>query len=258
VLSKVQEAVEVEGELVKVTRELKQAALRQLFTRGLRGESQKETEIGPVPESWEVVPLKQVCVFASGGTPSKSEPLNWGCEIPWVSPKDMKRPRLFDTIDHITQAGLESGSRLVPAGTLLVVIRGMILMRNVPVALTMVPMAFNQDIKAILPGEKLAPDFLLYAFEAFRQLLFNRVGTSAHGTRTLSSSALETFLIPLPTPDEQRSIATILRAIDDKIAYHEDRQRLLSELFRTLLHDLMTGRRRVAGAEAAASLEGVA
>lgn len=45
--------------------------------------------------------------------------------------------------------------------------------------------------------------------------------------------------------DEQREIAALLRTIDDKIAHHEQRQKLLRELFRTLLHDLMTARRRV-------------
>lgn len=245
VLGKVQTAVEVEGELIRVTRELKQAALRQLFTRGLRNEPQKRTDLGPIPESWDVVPLSAVASFASGGTPSKNEPLNWSGEVPWVSPKDMKRPRLAGTIDHITKQGLEAGSRLVPQGSILVVIRGMILMRDVPVALTMIPMAFNQDMKAILPGERLSAEFLLYAFEAFRPQLFSRVGTSAHGTRTLASSALENFSIPAPDPDEQREIADHLAAIDAKLAHHEARRKLLRELFRTLLRDLMTARRRV-------------
>jgi type I restriction enzyme S subunit len=245
VLGKVQAAVEMEGELIRVTRELKHAALRQLFTRGLRGEPQKQTDLGPVPESWDVVPLSSVASFASGGTPSKNEPDNWGSIIPWVSPKDMKRPRLSDTIDHITEKGLAAGSRLVPAGSILVVIRGMILLRDVPVALTMVPMAFNQDMKAIMPGERLGAEFLLYAFEAFRPKLFSRVGTSAHGTRTLASSALENLSIPLPDPTEQRAIAGHLAAIDAKLAHHEARQKLLRELFRALLHDLMTARRRV-------------
>lgn len=247
VLGKAQAAVEVEGELIRVTRELKQAALRQLFTRGLRGEPQKQTDLGPTPESWAVVPLSVIASFASGGTPSKSEPDNWGGAIPWVSPKDMKRPRLADAIDHITEKGLAAGSRLVPAGAILVVIRGMILMRDVPVALTMVPVAFNQDMKAILPGPRVRPEFLLYAFEAFRPQLFSRVGTSAHGTRTLASSALENFEIPLPAEPEQREIAAHLAAIDAKLAHHEARRALLRELFRTLLRDLMTARRRVHG-----------
>jgi type I restriction enzyme S subunit len=79
----------------------------KLFAEGLRNEPQKQTEIGPVPESWEVVELSNVCRFQSGGTPSKMNPEFWKGTIPWVSPKDMKRPRLNDVTDHISQEAEE-------------------------------------------------------------------------------------------------------------------------------------------------------
>jgi len=67
----VQAAVAVEGDLVRVARELKQAALRQLFTCGLRNEPQKQSEVGLIPESWETVPLGEQALKISKGSSPK-------------------------------------------------------------------------------------------------------------------------------------------------------------------------------------------
>jgi type I restriction enzyme, S subunit len=54
VLGVVQRAMEQQERVLALTAELKKTLLHQLFTTGLRGEPQKQTDIGPVPESWEV------------------------------------------------------------------------------------------------------------------------------------------------------------------------------------------------------------
>jgi type I restriction enzyme S subunit len=66
VLGLVQRAIEQQERLIVLTMELKMALLHKLFTEGLRGESQKQTEIGPVPESWEVKRLEEVATIAMG------------------------------------------------------------------------------------------------------------------------------------------------------------------------------------------------
>jgi type I restriction enzyme S subunit len=245
VLGLVQRAMEQQERLIALTMELKRALLQRLFTQGLRGEPQKQTEIGLVPQSWEVVKLADVCSFLSGGTPSKLKPEFWSGTIPWVSPKDMKRPRLSDVADHISEAGLKDGSALAPAGAVFVVIRGMILAKDVPVALAEVPMAFNQDMKAVIPGPRIESGFLLYALTAFRPRLSRKVGRSAHGTMTLMSSEITQFLIPLPDKDTQREVVTTIETVERRNELHRARRSALSDLFRTLLHQLMTGQVRV-------------
>jgi type I restriction enzyme S subunit len=214
--------------------------MQKLFSEGLRGEPQKETEIGLVPESWGVVPLSLVCQFLSGGTPSKQNPEFWQGTIPWVSPKDMKRPRLKDSRDHISQQGLESGSKLAPAGSVLVVVRGMILAKTVPVALAEVPVSINQDMKAIMPGLKLSSDFLLYALEAFRENLIKRVGRSGHGTCTLMGHEIADLQIPLPQIRDQHEIAKAILSLDTKILASTQKQIALSALFESSLNILMS------------------
>jgi type I restriction enzyme S subunit len=245
VLSTVQRAIEEQEKIIQTTTELKKALMYKLFTEGLRGEPQKQTEIGPVPESWEVVALSDVCRFQSGGTPSKKNPEFWQGSIPWVSPKDMKRPRLNDVTDHITLEALESGSKLAPAGSVFVVVRGMILAKTVPVALAEVPMAINQDMRAIVPGPKLRSDFLLYALETLRDNLFKKVGRSGHGTCTLMSYEISAFKIPLPDLETQKETASAIQNLERKKNFHELRQTQLKDLFRTLLHQLMTAQIRV-------------
>jgi type I restriction enzyme S subunit len=245
ILSTVQRAIEAQERIIQTTTELKKALMHKLFTEGLRGEPQKQTEIGPVPESWEVVMLSDVCRFQSGGTPSKQRPDFWQGSIPWVSPKDMKRPRLSDVEDHISQEALESGSKLAPAGSVFVVVRGMILAKTVPVALATVPMAINQDMKAIVPGIKLRSDFLLYALETFRENLFKKVGRSGHGTCTLMGHVVAAFKIPLPDMETQEAIASAIQNLERKKELHEQKRTSMQDLFRTLLHELMTAKTRV-------------
>ena len=245
ILSTVQRAIEAQERIIQTTIELKKSLMHKLFTEGLRGVPQKQTEIGLVPESWEVVRLSDVCRFQSGGTPSKQNPEFWQGTIPWVSPKDMKRPRLDDVTDHISQEALESGSKLAPAGSVFVVVRGMILAKTVPVALATVPMAINQDMKAIISGPKLRSDFLLYALESLRDNLFKKVGRSGHGTCTLMGHEVAAFKIPLPDMESQEEIAWAIQNLERKKELHEQKRTFLQDLFRTLLHELMTAKIRV-------------
>ncbi len=245
VLSMVQRAIEAQERIIETTTELKKALMQKLFAEGLRGERQKEKEIGLVPESWEVVELLEVCKFQSGGTPSKKRPEFWVGTIPWVSPKDMKRPRLTDAIDHISQEGLDAGSKLAPAGSVFVVVRGMILAKDVPVALAEVPMAINQDMKAIVPGSRLRSDYLLYALEAYKHNLFKRIGRSGHGTATLMGSEVAAFKIPLPDLATQKEIAHAVRNLETKVGLHVRKLNQLQDLFHALLHQLMTAKIRM-------------
>src|SRR5262249_48328530 len=143
----VRDAQELHESLLAVTSELKSAALNDLFTRGLRSESLKETPIGYMPESWEPRSIGELCEIWSGKTPQKSVAEYWQGDIPWVSDKDLKLPAIDDAIDHVSAEGVATGSRLAPAGAVLLLVRGMGLAKDLPVATITRPMAFNQNVK---------------------------------------------------------------------------------------------------------------
>jgi len=251
VLRTVQRAKEATEKVIAATRQLKASLMRHLFTFGpvpvVNAErvKLKESDIGMLPEHWEVRPLESLARLVSGGTPSKERSEYWNGPIPWASPKDMKQPRLADAEDHISSEAAQEGSRIVPPGSVFVVIRGMILARDFPIAQAKVPMAFNQDMKAILPGDDLDSDFLLYAMVHHRARILPEIGTSAHGTKRISTSAIANFALPLPPLSEQREIARILTCSDQSILAEESRRKALAASFRSILHHLMTGKLRV-------------
>jgi type I restriction enzyme, S subunit len=264
VLQTVQRAKEATEKVIAACRQLKKSLMRHLFTYGPVPFDQadkvelKETEIGPMPEHWDVVPLNSIATLASGGTPSKQRPEFWIGTIPWVSPKDMKAPRLIGAEDHISEDGLKDGSRLVQPGSLFIVVRGMILAKDLPIALAMVPMAFNQDMKAILPNkETVLSEYLLYAMIHHKPVLLPEIGTSAHGTRRIGTSAIERFPIPIPSKQEQEVIVGILATVDQMLDKEKARHNALSTLFNTLLHHLMTGKVRISEIDFPANAEGL-
>lgn len=242
VLHKAELALQQQTTLLDNLQELKRAAMCELFTRGLRGEPQKETEIGPMPESWDPRTILELCEIWSGGTPCKSLTEYWSGDIPWVSGKDLKRPALDDAIDHVSAAGVEAGSRLAPEGAVLLLVRGMGLAKDLPVAVINRPMAFNQDVKALVSRGHYPGQFLRSAIYAGKERLLSQIVPSAHGTMTLNLNDVETFKVACPSnPDEAKDIVTILHTLDRKIDLHRQKRAVLEELFQSLLHKLMTG-----------------
>ena len=83
---------------------------------------------------WPSAPLTEACQGNSGGTPSKANPAFWEGTLPWFSPKDLKRDDLFDAQDHISEELIKvTNLKLLPANTVVIVVRGMILAHTFPV-----------------------------------------------------------------------------------------------------------------------------
>jgi type I restriction enzyme S subunit len=162
-----------------------------------------------------MVALGEIVDFHSGGTPSKSRPEFWAGDVPWFSAKDLKRSRLSDSKDHVSEEVFRSTPlRKVPAGTVAMVVRGMILAHTVPISILDVDGAINQDLKALLPKQALDPSYLAATLRAQHASILSRVSTAAHGTKKLDSRVLEEIRIPFPPLDEQRRIAAILDHAD--------------------------------------------
>jgi type I restriction enzyme S subunit len=233
-------------ELIETLHQLKRATMREIFTWGLRGEPQKETKIGLMPEGWMPRTIRELCDVWSGGTPPKSNSEYWNGAIPWVSGKDLKAPALDDAIDHISAAGVEAGSRLAPQGAVLLLVRGMGLARDLPVAVLNRPMAFNQDIKALVSRGEYSGQFLRSAIYAGKERLLSRIVPSAHGTMTLNLDDVETFTVACPTDSrEAEEIVEVLGALDKKLTLHQRKYEVLEQLLKSMLSKLMAHEIRV-------------
>src|SRR5262245_15164173 len=115
---------------------------------------------------WKKTSLAALGTIASGGTPSKQCVEYWGGQIPWVTAKDMKSFDLDSAELSITSVGAENGSRVVPASSILILVRGMTLLKDIPICLISRPMAFNQDVRAIQTNGEVDARFLAYALVA--------------------------------------------------------------------------------------------
>jgi type I restriction enzyme, S subunit len=166
---------------------------------------------------WTAVGLADCGEWLSGGTPPKSRPDYWEGDIPWVSPKDMNVRFIYDTQDHLSSAGAASGSKVVSEGAILLVVRSMTLAHKFQIAVAQREVAFNQDLKAICCNENVDAYFLFYSLLAKQDLILRLVDEASHGTKRLRTDALSSIIVLLPPLPEQRAIAAILGALDEKI-----------------------------------------
>jgi type I restriction enzyme, S subunit len=213
----------------QVARDLKRAAMRTLFTRGIRGEAQKKTEIGPVPESWDVVPCEQIFRLTSGKTrpgdlvmpPSGDQcfPVLGGNGVMGYSSKwFLDAPKLL----VIGRVGEYCGATHVASGKVWI------------------------TDNALYAKEWLNPDAEVAYVGAFLEYFdLNRFKRMA-GQPLVTQGLIYEHSIPLPSPDEQGEIVSLLEALERKIDLHRRKRTVLGELFKNLLHKLMTGEIRTA------------
>ena len=168
----------------------------------------------------------------------------WDGNIPWLSAKDLKTFYLSDSIKKVSPAGVTNGTRMVDAGTVLILIRGMTLHKDVPVGVATCPVTFNQDLKALEPLDGIDGGFVAAYLTRSKLRLMQFVSHSGHGTGRLPSDILASFPIPAPPLDEQRRIVAVLSTWDRGIGEAERLLVLKEQRKRALMQQLLTGKRR--------------
>jgi type I restriction enzyme S subunit len=228
-------------------RALKRAAMRTLFTRGLRGEAQKETEIGPVPENWDVVSIGDVALntqygLSVRGNPSGAYPiLRMNCQ---EDGKVHYRDLQFVELDTETFEAF----RVKPGDLLFNRTNSIDLVGRMAIVEDDRPAVFaSYLVRLTVNDHRCDPRFLNYFMNwPATQTEIKKLASRAVGQANINATKLKTVRFPLPSLDEQREIVAILDAIDRKIDLHKRKRAVLDELFKALLHKLMTGEIRVA------------
>ena len=162
----------------------------------------------PLHDRFPTAPLGDLCALYSGGTPSKARADLWTGQVPWFSAKDIKTDDLTDSIDHIAEiVPRKTNLRLLPVGTVVMVVRGMILAHSLPISVLRVGATINQDLKALLPSEPIVPDFLASSLRAQRSRILSTVATAAHGTKKLDTDVLCAIRIQRPGVELEQKFA---------------------------------------------------
>ena len=259
-LSTIQKAIEQQDKLIRTTTELKKALMQKLFTEGIRGEPQRETEIDLVPESWEVKLFSEIFEIIKTQSHSRNKLtyektdtkiLNIHYGDIHAKFKDNIVDLEFEEVPYIIDEHVDENKNnflrdrdivIADASEDLIDIGKCIELKNVK----------NKKIigglHAIVARDKnnlIQKGFGAYIFKnkyVSTEIRLIATGLSVYG---ISKGNLLKMLIPIPPAQEQVEIAETMDRCNKKIFYHQKKKQTLTALFKTLLHELMTGQRKV-------------
>ncbi|MFB7338536.1 restriction endonuclease subunit S [Streptomyces hydrogenans] len=180
-----------------------------------------------LPPGWAWAALADLGTWYGGGTPSKARPEFWhGGTIPWLSPKDMGTEVVSATKDRITEAALSGSSvRLVPAGSVAIVMRSGILERTVPIASVPFVTTLNQDMKALFPHEGISPQWVAWVLRSMERRIMEKCKKDGTTVASLSTDALMDLKVPIAPIAEQ---CRILETLDDHLSRLDSANNLLA------------------------------
>ena len=246
-LRTVQEAKENTDAVIAATKALKAAMMKHLFTYGpVHPEDAErvaliETEIGPVPEGWRVAKFSDVVDIAKGQIDPTTDPYN---KLLHIGPENIIsgtgqviRMRTAEEINLISGQFYFTSEH---------VIYSKIRPYLKKVAYPKIEGTCSADMYPLKPQDaRLFSEFL------FQYLLSDQFSNSAisfqdrTGIPKINRQQIGMIHLPIPPLTIQKQIATILTAIDQKLAAEQSRKEALDTLFTSLLHDLMTAKIRV-------------
>lgn len=251
ILTTVDNNIEKTEALIEKYKNIKQGMMQDLLTKGIdehgniRSEETqafKDSPIGRVPKEWEIVSFtRAIDYIEGGGTPSRFKEEYYLGNIPWATVKDFDG-KLYkeDTLEHISLEALKkSSTRLIVEKRLIIATR----MGLGRAFINIVPMAINQDVKAITINENFRIEFVLYWYLSIADVVERMgVGSTVKG---ISLKDLKNIIMVKPSIQEQDLIVNKIKQINVVIENEQKYFESLQQLKQGLMKDLLTGKVRV-------------
>ena len=194
---------------------------------------------------WRSVRLADTATWLSGGTPKTNESNFWGGEIPWISAASLKSPWIYYSDRMVTRLGVNNGTRTVPEGSIIFIVRGMSLISEFRIGLTRREVAFGQDCKALIPKHGIDPVVLLLAIMASDKEILGMVDLAGHGTGRLSTDRIAGLSVRIPDKGAAEYFSRQVALLVGRASSTTLENRALAELRDTLLPKLVSGEIRV-------------
>lgn len=251
VLSTLDKTIESTAKLIDKEKNIKKGLMHDLLTNGIDKNNKirtpqthkyKQSELGLIPEEWEVVSLEEVGNVVTGNTPSTDNEEFYNGNVPFIGPVDFKGQKyIVKTEKTVSQEGLKY-SREISEKAILTVCIGSTIGK---IALTIKQCCTNQQINALMCNKKYYYGFVFYAMNQFLQRqLDTEAGLQA--VPIVNKSSFSKLLLPCPLDiEEQKKTAKILTTQDKKIEKEEANLAKLKELKKGLMNDLLSGNVRV-------------
>ena len=202
-----------------------------------------DSDIGPVPEGWEVKALSSVCTLVGGGTPKRSESAYWGGNVPWYSVKDAPSDGeiwVINTSERITDHGLANcAARIVPKGCTIISARGTV----GKLAMAGTAMAFNQSCYGLLPGDGKSFGYLRLLLQTAVAQLQQRTHGSVFDT--ITRATFDGLIVVKPKGDVVSAFEVVVAPLLDVLLASLQESSKLAELRDYLLPKVLSGQVRV-------------
>jgi type I restriction enzyme S subunit len=244
------EAIDKTTQIIEKTKEVKKGLMQKLLTRGIGHKKFKKTEIGEIPEDWEVARLGAVADLKNGINFSKEQKCERG--ILTIDVLNMYSTSVFIDSTNLYRINIDLRNKedyILKEGDILFVRSSL---KKEGIGWASLFKSFNEPatfcgfiIRARIHNKKLTPEFLIYFLRSnrVRERLISGAGQVA--ITNISQATLESLDIVIPSLSEQKQIAEILSSVDEEIDKETNRQEQLELLKKGLMQVLLTGKVRV-------------
>lgn len=245
ILSSVDEAIEKTEVIIEQTEKVKKGLMQQLLTKGIGHTKFKKTEIGEIPEEWEVLKIQDFALKVTDGehkTPKRTE---FGELL--LSARNIRNNMLdLSNVDYVSQEELEKiTKRCNPEeGDILISCSGTI--GRVCVVPKGTKFGLVRSVALVkIDKNTTNSKFLMYALQSpnlQKQMMLNQ---SQLAQANLFLRDINNLKVPFPSLEEQEKIAKIIETFDLKLTFETQRYHELNKIKKSLMQTLLTGKVRV-------------
>ena len=239
ILSSLDAKIETNNKLNEKLEEMAQAIFKSWFVdfEPFKDQPFHETELGMIPEGWEVTTIGENLKTALGGTPSRNRDDYWNGEIAWINSGEINKFRIIQASEYITENGLKSSAtKLLPAKTTVLAITGATLGQ---VSLLEIDTCANQSVIGVLESDAIKHQFIYPLIKSqIKYLILHQTGGAQQHINKQNVDSIQFVLPPKDILDEYQIIT---KKIFDQISTLCFENQRLASLRDTLLPRLMSG-----------------